>query len=409
MKIVTLIGARPQFIKAAVVSRAISESNKLVTSNSSLVTEVIIHTGQHYDRNMSDVFFEEMSIPRPDYFLDINGLSHGAMTGQMLEKIEEVLVEEKPDIVLVYGDTNTTLAGSLAAVKLHIPVAHVEAGLRSFNRKMPEEINRVVTDHVSNILFCPTQQAVQNLKDEGIGENGSLTHDFIKPAITPDPSSPNQTISLTAMSYELPPKVALVGDVMLDAALFYKNYACKPLFDLPQKFILSTIHRAENTDNSERLQSIFMGLEKISREIPIILPLHPRTQKTIKELNLQISNPPIHIIEPVGYLAMIYLLEKCSAVMTDSGGLQKEAFFFKKPCITLRDETEWVELVEHGFNHLAGAEAEAIYDAYTNNAAKKYDFNLELYGDGKAGEKIVRFLFQILKEKQCFRLKGYHP
>jgi UDP-GlcNAc3NAcA epimerase len=225
MKIVTIIGARPQFIKAAVVSRAISESNKLVTSNSSLVTEVIIHTGQHYDRNMSDVFFEEMNIPRPDYFLDINGLSHGAMTGQMLEKLEEVLVEEKPDIVLVYGDTNSTLAGSLAAVKLHIPVAHVEAGLRSFNRKMPEEINRLLTDHASNILFCPTQQAVQNLKDEGIGLESASAHEFLsssaqweesnlspntknsttyelkssvscEPAITPDPSSPNQTISL---------------------------------------------------------------------------------------------------------------------------------------------------------------------------------------------------------------------
>ena len=200
MKISTIIGARPQFIKAAVVSRAIAESNKLVTSNSSLVTEVIVHTGQHYDRNMSDVFFEEMNIPKPDYFLDINGLSHGAMTGQMLEKIEEVLINEQPDIVLVYGDTNTTLAGALSAVKLHIPVAHVEAGLRSFNRRMPEEINRVVTDHVSSILFCPTKASIKNLAIEGIGENGPLNHNSVYEAITPELSLPNQTISLTAMS-----------------------------------------------------------------------------------------------------------------------------------------------------------------------------------------------------------------
>ena len=378
MKIATIIGARPQFIKAAVVSRAISESNKLVTSNSSLVTEVIVHTGQHYDRNMSDVFFEEMNIPRPDYLLDINGLSHGAMTGQMLEKVEEVLVKEKPDIVLVYGDTNTTLAGALAAAKLHIPIAHVEAGLRSFNRRMPEEINRVLIDHVANFLFCPTKQAVKNLKYEGIGNESSSAHELVS-------SSDHST-------YDLPPKVAMVGDVMLDAAMHYKKFSRKPQGDLPQKFILSTIHRAENTDNDENLQSIFKGLEKISQEIPIILPLHPRAQKAIKELNLQISNTPIHIVEPVSYLEMIYLLKKCSAVMTDSGGLQKEAFFFKKPCVTLRNETEWVELVENGFNYLAGAKAETIYDTYKNYVEKKYNYNLELYGDGKAGGKIVDFL-----------------
>jgi UDP-GlcNAc3NAcA epimerase len=196
------------------------------------------------------------------------------------------------------------------------------------------------------------------------------------------------------MSYELPPKVALVGDVMLDAALFYKKFARKPQFELPERFILSTIHRAENTDNIDRLKSIFIGFETISQEIPIILPLHPRTLKTIKELNLQISNPPIQILEPVGYLEMIYLLEKCSAVMTDSGGLQKEAFFFKKPCITLRDETEWIELVEHGFNYLAGSDAEAIYDSYKHSVVTKYNFSQNLYGNGKAGEKIVDFLIK---------------
>ena len=272
MKIATIIGARPQFIKAAVVSRAISEFNKLVTSNSSLVTEVIVHTGQHYDHNMSDVFFEEMNIPRPDYFLDINGLSHGAMTGQMLEKIEEVLVKEKPDVVLVYGDTNTTLAGALAAVKLHIPVAHVEAGLRSFNSRMPEEINRVLTDHVANFLFCPTGQAVKNLNNEGIGIESSSVH---KP------------IRLSPITYDHIPIVALVGDVMLDAAMYYRKFARKPGFELADKFILSTIHRAENTDGPGKLKSIFKGLNEIGKEVPIYLPLHPRTRKALDAIDIK--------------------------------------------------------------------------------------------------------------------------
>jgi len=374
MKIVTIIGARPQFIKAAVVSRAIANYNRDVTSSSLLFTEVIVHTGQHYDRNMSDVFFEEMNIPSPHYFLDINGLSHGAMTGQMLERIEAVLVEEKPDVVLVYGDTNTTLAGALAAAKLHIAVAHVEAGLRSFNRKMPEEINRVLTDHVASFLFCPTKQSVENLEAEGI--------------INKEPVSGNNSHS-SSIAYN--PVVCLVGDVMLDATNYYKERARKPQFVLPEKFILATIHRAENTDNPLRLKSIFDGFEKIGKEIPIILPLHPRTRKTIETLDQKTSNS-IKIIDPVGYLEMIYLLENCLLVMTDSGGLQKEAFFFKKPCITMRDETEWVELVEHGVNSLAGAEAEKVYDAYKAIIEIDLDFNIELYGDGKAGERIVDFL-----------------
>ena len=372
MKIVTIVGARPQFIKAAVVSRAIANFNKDVTSSSLLVTEVIVHTGQHYDRNMSDVFFEEMRIPRPDYFLNINGLSHGAMTGQMLEKIETVLVEEKPDFVLVYGDTNTTLAGALAAAKLPLTVAHVEAGLRSFNREMPEEINRVLTDHVANLLFCPTKQAVENLKAEGIIDEKVKADD-------------NQFYSVHN------PYVYLVGDVMLDAAIYYKERARKPHLALSEKFILATIHRAENTDNAVRLRSIFDGFEKIGKEVPIILPLHPRTRKMIEALNLKASES-IRIIDPVSYFEMIYLLENCLLVMTDSGGLQKEAFFFKKPCITMRDETEWVELVAHGFNSLAGAETENIYDAYKAIIEIDLDFNIELYGDGKAGERIVDFL-----------------
>jgi len=374
MKIVTIIGARPQFIKAAVVSRAIANYNRDVTSSSLLVTEVIVHTGQHYDRNMSDVFFEEMNIPCPDYFLDINGLSHGAMAGQMLEKIEAVLVDEKPDMVLVYGDTNTTLAGALAAVKLHIAVAHVEAGLRSFNRKMPEEINRVLTDHIADFLFCPTKQSIENLKAEGIINKEH---------------SPGNDYSSSIVGHN--PIICLVGDVMLDAAIYYKERARKPRLVLPEKFILATIHRAENTDNPLRLQSIFDGFEKIGKDIPIILPLHPRTRKTIETLDLKTSNS-IKIIDPVSYFEIIYLLENCTLVMTDSGGLQKEAFFFKKPCITLRDETEWVELVEHGFNLLTGATAENIYNTYKAVVEKDLDFNIELYGDGKAGERIVDIL-----------------
>jgi UDP-GlcNAc3NAcA epimerase len=373
MKIVTIVGARPQFIKAAVVSRAISDFNKCVISNSLRVTEVIVHTGQHYDRNMSDIFFEEMHIPKPDYFLDINGLAHGAMTGQMLEKIETVLAEEQPDVVLVYGDTNTTLAGSLAAAKRHIAVAHVEAGLRSFNRKMPEEINRVLTDHIANFLFCPTRQSVANLKAEGI----------IKKELAIGKNNGCSPIHN--------PNVCLVGDVMLDAAIYYKERARKPQLALSEKFILATIHRAENTDNAVRLKSIFDGFEKIGKEIPIILPLHPRTRKSIEPLDLKTSES-IKIIDPVSYFEMIYLLENCMLVMTDSGGLQKEAFFFKKPCITLRDETEWVELVENGFNSLTGAETESIYDAYRATIETDLDFNIELYGDGKAVERIVKIL-----------------
>ncbi len=393
MKIATIIGARPQFIKAAVVSRAISEFNKRTRNKSSLITDVIIHTGQHYDRNMSDVFFEEMSIPRPNYFLNINGLSHGAMTGQMLEKIEGVLLKEKPDIVLVYGDTNTTLSGALAAVKLHIPVAHIEAGLRSFNRRMPEEVNRVLTDHVANFLFCPTQQAVQNLKDEGIGEDDLLIRDLKKSVITPDLQIPNQTNFTKTINYERPPKVDLVGDVMLDAAMYYRNFARKPPFALADKFILATIHRAENTDTPSRLKSIFNGLFKISKKLPIILPLHPRTRKTLETLDLKTNlYTNVKIIEPVSYFEIIYLLEKCTMVMTDSGGLQKEAFFFEKPCITLRNETEWVELVDNGLNYLADVDSENIILLSQKALNTKHEFNKRLYGIGNAGNQIVNIL-----------------
>lgn len=353
MKLLTIIGARPQFIKAAAVSREIAKHED--------IKEIIVHTGQHFDVNMSKIFFEQMQIPKPDYNLEINSLSHGAMTGRMIEKIEEVLLKEKPDWVIVYGDTNSTIAGALAAKKLHIKVAHVEAGLRSFNRKMPEEINRILTDKISDILFCPTDQAVKNLQKEGI-----VKHSLVR--------------------------IAKSGDVMQDAAIFYSNLAQKPELDLPGKFVLATIHRAENTDDPERLSSIFKAMDKISQETPIILPLHPRTKKILNNLKFKIDN--LIITEPVGYLEMIYLLKNCSLVMTDSGGLQKEAFFFHKQCITLRDETEWVELVENGFNVIVGSNSDKIFAAYKKMMNKNPNYNIDLYGRGKASNKIIRELLK---------------
>ncbi len=362
MKIVTILGARPQFIKAGSVSREIAKHDE--------IEEVIVHTGQHYDTNMSDIFFEEMKIPKPDYFLGIGGKSHGAMTGQMLEKIEEVLLKEKPDWVMVYGDTNSTLAGALAASKLHIKVAHIEAGLRSFNTKMPEEINRILTDRVSNILFCPTDIAVKNLKKEGF----------------PFPITNNQQL------------ITNIGDVMQDGAIFYANLAKKPICDLKDNYILCTIHRAENTDNEKRLKSIFEALEDISKDKQIILPLHPRTKKILKTLDVDISN--LTIIEPIGYLEMVWLIDNCDMVITDSGGLQKEAFFFEKPCITLRDETEWVELITIGFNILVGSDKDNIISTYRNGKFNT-NFKINLYGDGKSSKRIIDELigFKVISEK----------
>jgi UDP-GlcNAc3NAcA epimerase len=350
MKIVTIIGARPQFIKAAVVSRIFQKSNQ--------VREIIIHTGQHFDTNMSDVFFEEMCIPKPTYNLNINGLGHGAMTGQMLEGIENILINEKPDWVLVYGDTNSTIAGVLAASKLHIKVAHVEAGLRSFNMKMPEEINRILTDRISNILFCPTDQAVKNLVLEGYNN--------------------------------LNCKVVKIGDVMQDAAIFYSDKAVKPALYFSGEFILCTVHRAENTDDTERLKDIFTALELISSKVKVVLPLHPRTKSKLQSAGYNIEGSSILFIDPVGYLEMVYLLQNCKMVMTDSGGLQKEAYFFSKSCVTLRDETEWVELVDNGFNILAGSDTDTIVSC-TNEMIRRddFDFSGRLYGNGDAGEKIL--------------------
>jgi UDP-GlcNAc3NAcA epimerase len=351
MKIVTILGARPQFIKAGSVSREIAKH--------SYIEEIIVHTGQHFDENMSDIFFDEMKIPKPNYYLDINGLSHGAMTGQMLEKIEEILLTEKPDWVMVYGDTNSTLAGALSASKLHIKVAHIEAGLRSFNMKMPEEVNRILTDRISHILFCPTDTAMENLRKEGYS---SFDCSFVKS-----------------------------GDVMQDGAIFYKELAIKPKCEVKKDYILATVHRAENTDNKIRIRDIFEALNEIALNRQIILPLHPRTKKIIEALKLNIDN--LTLIEPVGYLEMIWLIDNCSLVLTDSGGLQKETYFFKKPCITLRDETEWIELVEHGFNRLVGADKNKIFKAVKESTSDySLTFNMDLYGSGEASKRIIEEL-----------------
>ena len=346
-KILTIIGARPQFIKASVVSRAIQQVEG--------IQETILHTGQHFDTNMSDIFFNQLNIPKPHIQLDIHSGMHGDMTGRMLAEIEQVMLEHKPDRVLVYGDTNSTLAGALAATKLNIPVAHIEAGLRSFNRQMPEEINRVLTDQISDLLFCPTKEAVKNLTKEGFSEK--------------------------------PVQVLQVGDVMQDAALLFAEKAIAPTGRLPAQFVLATLHRAENTDNAERLASIVTALNQVHREqIPVVLPLHPRTRKRIAEQGLELN---LNVIDPVGYFEMLWLLDHCQLVLTDSGGVQKEAFFFGKACVTMRDQTEWVELIEEGANELVGADACRITTAVKRNVGRVVKDTHQLYGGGQASQRIV--------------------
>ena len=353
-KLLTVVGARPQFVKAAVVSRALKEID---------MEEIIVHTGQHFDENMSKVFFDEMMIPEPQYNLGISTLSHGAMTGRMLEQIEKVCLDEKPDAVMVYGDTNSTLAGALAASKLHIPVVHVEAGLRSFNMNMPEEINRIMTDRLSKGLFCPTKAAIKNLKREGFNNFDC--------------------------------DILLTGDVMLDAAQFYsemsgsKSNIINQLDKNDRDFILCTIHRQENTDDPEKLKSICKALDEIHAKIPIVLPIHPRTRKILE--NHGISSA-VEMIDPVGYFDMIEMLKNCNLVITDSGGLQKEAFFFKKPCLTLREETEWTELVDYKYNKLAGYQYRKIINGFEQLRNVKLDFGRKLYGDGNAALVIAVYL-----------------
>jgi UDP-GlcNAc3NAcA epimerase len=360
MKIVTIVGARPQFIKAAVVSRALRSVQE--------VQEVLVHTGQHYDDNMSAVFFEELEIAAPDYHLGIGSGNHGQQTGRMLEAIELVLQQEAPDQVLVYGDTNSTLAGALAASKLHIRVAHVEAGLRSFNKRMPEEINRILTDHVSDLLLAPTAAAVQNLEREGIADR----------------------------------RVHLVGDVMYDAALYYAQRAAERSRILetrtlsPGGYILATIHRAENTDDPTRLAAIVAGLSQIAQECPIVLPLHPRTQGALERTGLHAQMAAsVSLLEPVGYLDMAQLEKNARVIVTDSGGVQKEAYFYRVPCVTLRAETEWVELVAAGWVHLvtpddAARVVEGVR-AVWNRPADRTE-TPGLYGGGHSAERIGALL-----------------
>jgi len=354
------LGARPQFIKAGSVSREIKSRVKSGID----ISEIIVHTGQHYDSNMSDIFFNEMEIPKPDYFLKIKGKSHGSMTGKMIIAIEKILQKEAPDYVLVYGDTNSTLAGAIASSKLGLCLVHVEAGLRSFNMNMPEEINRIITDRVSNFLFCPSEVALMNLNNEGIDNWGT-----------------------GATVYN-------VGDVMYDGVLYYKKMSKKPK-DLRNEsnYILATIHRAENTDNQERLRNIFEALNEAAKNIQVILPLHPRTKEKLSG----IDTANITIIEPVGYLEMLWLLEKSDIVLTDSGGLQKESYYLEKPCVTLRDETEWTELVDFGVNALTGSDRDLILKKIKQMLKNNLKFPKNIFGDGKASKKIVDSLIEQFK------------
>ena len=386
MKIVTVVGARPQFIKAAAVSRAIQVFNQRHCSKKQ-IQEILVHTGQHYDYLMDRVFFEELKLPNPDYYLGIGSGSHARQTGMMLERIETVLQKEKPKVVIVYGDTNSTLAGTLAAAKLNIPVAHVEAGLRSYNRTMPEEVNRILTDHLSTFLFCPTAQAVKNLLKEGIKDSEDKV-------------------------------VKKVGDVMYDSVLYYSELAEKksiilrdlgliapnsvraihelPLLRTPN-YYLATLHRAENTDNPKPLKSILSALNEIAKDVPVILPLHPRTKKMIKANRLFSEAQGIKLTDPVPYLDMLKLEKHAKAILTDSGGVQKEAYWFGVPCFTLRDETEWVETIHSGWNILVGTGKKKIVEEVRQGEGRKRPPKKRgIFGDGKASEKIVRMIAGVL-------------
>ena len=363
MKLISIVGARPQFIKAAPVSRAIEQHN--LNNHGPQIAEILVHTGQHYDYKMSQVFFDQLEIPLPCYNLGVGSGNHGQMTGAMLAKIETVLLKERPDWVRVHGDTNSTVAGAMAAAKLHIPVAHVEAGLRSFNRRMPEEINRVLTDHISDILFCPTDTAIINLKKEGIAKG-----------------------------------VFNVGDVMYDAFLANKNLARRKsgiLSDLelkPGSYCLATVHRQENTEDPRRLLNIFTAFEELSSaDCPFIILLHPRTRKALQRHKGKVQlSPHVRLLSPASYLDMIALEVHARVILTDSGGVQKEAYFAGVPCVTLRDETEWIETIEAGWNHLGGADCRQIADAFEKAINS---FPLEqpgLYGDGKASHLLLRNL-----------------
>ena len=375
MKIVTVVGARPQFIKAGAVNRAIQEINK----GKRRLREIWVHTGQHYDTLMDKVFFKELRLPKPDYHLGVGSGSHAQQTGLMLERIERVLEKEKPETVIVYGDTNSTLAGALAAAKLNIPVGHVEAGLRSYNPAMPEEINRLLTDHLSTFLFCPTDQAVRNLLKEGIKDGRTRI-------------------------------VKNVGDVMYDSILYYSKMAEKkssiikdldlclstPNSELQtQNYYLATVHRAENTDDPKRLKSILKALNEIGRNTPAVLPLHPRTKKMMEVHHLFRGFKNIKFIEPLSYFDMLKLEKNAIGILTDSGGIQKEAYWLRVPCFTLREETEWVETINSGWNVLTGTEVKRILrEVGRLEKRKRHPEGNKIFGDGKAGEKIVQILIR---------------
>ena len=358
--ILTVIGARPQFIKAAAVSRRIRETPGL--------RETLVHTGQHFDANMSDIFFDELDIPPPAHHLGISGGGHGAMTGRMLAALEGLLTETRPDMVMVYGDTNSTLAGALAAAKLHIPVAHVEAGLRSFNRRMPEEINRILTDHCAELLFTPTATATRNLLGEGVPQA----------------------------------RIVECGDVMFDAALHFAAKAeahgagAASLGLTPKGYVLATVHRQENTDDPARLAAILKGLAMVAADLPVVLPLHPRTRARIAAAGLSDTLGALNITDPLGYLAMVGLENDAAVIATDSGGVQKEAFFHRVPCVTLRDETEWVELVEAGWNRLISPTNAAAISEAVLSARGAQGSDIAPYGTGDAAGVVATELARAL-------------
>ena len=385
MKLVTIIGARPQIIKAAALSRAIKNHY------ADRIQEVIVHTGQHYDDNMSQVFFDELQIPRPDYNLHVGSASHGVQTARMTEGIEAILIKEQPDFIVLYGDTNSTLAGAVAAAKIHVPIVHIEAGLRSFNKSMPEEINRIVCDHCSTLLFTPTKAGLENLKREGfpVEEDGVSTG-----STTSKPSIDN-------------PKVYHCGDIMYDNSLHFASIA-EEKTDIIQRlelggkpFILATIHRDSNTDHPNRLSAIFRSILRLSKDCQVVLPLHPRTAKLLKtnldeDLQRQIFNcPSIKLIPPVSFLEMVALERHAQLIMTDSGGVQKEAYFFKKPSIILRPETEWGEIVQTGNAILADADEMRIKQAWQHFKDNPPTVFPEIFGDGHAAEFMLEKILQV--------------
>lgn len=358
IKIISIAGTRPQFVKAAVISRSIANYNKN-KGRARKFRHIILHTGQHYDTGMSDIFFRQLNIPRPAYNLGVGSGSHGTQTGRMLEGIEKVLLKEKPGIVLNYGDTNSALAGTLAAVKLSIPVGHIEAGLRSYNRKMPEEINRILIDHVSDLLFCPTENAVETLRKEGVSKG-----------------------------------VYNTGDVMYEAVKLYINIAQKnsdPLSKLkllPKRYYLVTVHRQYNTDDRKKLRDIMSALCRL--DLPVVFPVHPRTQKYISGMVLPDKKEKVITINPVSYFDMLVLEKNAKVILTDSGGVQKEAYFFSVPCVTLRSETEWIETVEEGWNAVVGTDRKRIFSETLNFHAPRRQ--KMAFGNGRAGEKIIKII-----------------